>query len=262
MPHLRSLRICFLSALSALSGAWLLAACHAEPDDPGTPKPGARKPAAQVTTQPQQPPEPCGANEDPLLTAPFTDDFERTGVEPGPDWHTTSYGAYYLNKNRLCTSKPRNHPLWLKRKLPINVRVEFNAVPTVNADIKAELFGDGCAFDTLGKDYTSTGYVGVLGAHNNTENWLTRLYEHGDDAKKNVLKDPGEGVADSKWKANTTYKVELARTDGKEVRLSVNGVLLHALTDPSPLMGAGHDHFAFNGWEAPVCFDKLVITPL
>src|SRR5207247_1337704 len=84
-----------------------------------------------------------------------------------------------------CHAKPRTHPLWLKRKLATNVRVEFDATPTsANADVKAELFGDGCAFDVEGRDYTSTAYVAVLGAHSNSEHWLARMFEHGADAKK------------------------------------------------------------------------------
>ena len=28
-------------------------------------------------------------------------------------------------------------------------------------------------------------------------------------------------------------------------------------TDPEPLSGPGHDHFGFNDWEVPVCFDNV-----
>ena len=34
------------------------------------------------------------------------------------------------------------------------------------------------------------------------------------------------------------------------------------LVDPEPLRGEGHEYFAFNDWETPVCFDNLVIHPL
>jgi hypothetical protein len=34
------------------------------------------------------------------------------------------------------------------------------------------------------------------------------------------------------------------------------------MNDDAPLRGAGHDHFAFNNWEAPVFFDNLRITAL
>jgi hypothetical protein len=34
------------------------------------------------------------------------------------------------------------------------------------------------------------------------------------------------------------------------------------MTDPQPLGGPGHDHFAFNNWSVPLTFDNLRITPL
>jgi hypothetical protein len=34
------------------------------------------------------------------------------------------------------------------------------------------------------------------------------------------------------------------------------------MDDPNPLEGRGHDHFAFNDWEANLSFDNLRITPL
>jgi hypothetical protein len=237
-----------------------LAACHAEPDDAVTAKPAAPKKAAPTANTP--PPAPCSAKEDALLTAPFVDNFDRADLGTN-DWYSTSYGAYSIRNGRLCTAKPRNHPLWLKRKLPANVRVEFEAIAlSNNADIKVELFGDGCGYDTNGNEYTSTGYVAVLGAHNNTEHWLARLYEHGPEARKTPLIAGSDSIANSKLVQGTTYKFELARTDGKELRFLVNGTLVHAMPDAQPLAGEGHDHFAFDGWDAPVCFDKVTVTPL
>ncbi len=249
-----------LFSAAALIVAAPLAACHAEPDDAVTAKPApAKKPPAAANTPP---PGPCTAKEDPLLTAPFVDNFDRADLGVS-DWSSTSYGAYSIRNGRVCTAKPRNHPLWLKRKLPANVRVEFDAIPlTNNGDIKAELFGDGCGFDTTGNEYTSTAYVAVLGAHNNTEHWLARLYEHGPEARITRLIAGGDSIADSKLVQGTTYKFELVRTDGKEVRFLVNGTLVHAMPDAQPLAGEGHDHFAFDGWDAQVCFDKLTVTPL
>jgi hypothetical protein len=34
------------------------------------------------------------------------------------------------------------------------------------------------------------------------------------------------------------------------------------MNDPEPLEGPGHDHFAFNDWEAELWFDNLHIQPL
>lgn len=242
--------VVMVSTLSAFPG------CRAEPDEviPAPARPAAVK-------KPAPPPPPCDSDKDPVLTEAFTDSFDRG--ELGNDWRSTSYGAYFLKNGKLCISKPRNHPLWLKRKLPANVKVEFEATPSSNnADIKAELFGDGCAFDADGRDYTATAYVFVLGAHNNSEHWLARMFEHGPEAKKSSLVAGGTSIANSKLIVSTTYKIELARTDAKTVTFKVDGTLVHELADPQPLSGAGHDHFGFNGWDAPSCFDKLTVTPL
>jgi hypothetical protein len=235
-----------------------LAGCRAEPDEV-VPAP-VRAPVAAVK-KPAQPPPPCDSEKDPVLTQPFIDTFDR--AELGDEWRSTSYGAYFIRSGRLCISKPRNHPLWLKKKLPTNVRVEFEATPTSNtADVKVELFGDGCAFDAEGRDYTATAYVAVLGAHNNTEHWLARLFEHGPDAKKTQLLAGAPSLASSRLIAQTNYHVELERTEGKTLTFKVDGTLIHDFVDAQPLAGPGHDHFAFNGWDAPSCFDKLTVTPL
>jgi hypothetical protein len=236
--------------VSAFAGG----ACRAEPDE------GPAPARAVTAARKAQPPPPCDAKDDPLLEGTFRDDFERT--ELGDAWRSTSYGAYYIRNGRLCIAKPRNHPIWLKRRLPENVRIEFEAIPlSTNADVKVELFGDGCAFDTEGRAYTATGYVAVLGAHNNSEHWLARLSEHGADLRKSALVAGAPSLATSKLIANTTYRVELARVDGRTLTFTANGVPIHRFDDPQPLSGPGHDHFAFSGWDAPVCFDKLVITP-
>ncbi|MFI5300618.1 MAG: hypothetical protein ACHREM_21235 [Polyangiales bacterium] len=244
-------------ALALAVGAALVTsvACTPEPDDPAAaPKTAPVKPKLN-------PPKECEGKNDPVLTAPYLDDFDRADL--GADWRQTSFGAYTIKSGSVCTAKPKNHPLWLKKKLPANVRVEFDAKAlTAEIDIKAELFGDGCAFDEAGRDYTATSYVAVLGAHKNTEDWLVRQFEHGKDARKTTLSPTGETIATSKVQANHSYHFELSRTDGREVRFVVDGVVVHAFDDPAPLVGLGHDHFAFNGWEAAVCFDKLAITPL
>ena len=42
----------------------------------------------------------------------------------------------------------------------------------------------------------------------------------------------------------------------------MNEVLYFEFWDAEPLSGAGHEHFGFNDWDTPVCFDNLKITPL
>jgi hypothetical protein len=46
------------------------------------------------------------------------------------------------------------------------------------------------------------------------------------------------------------------------VTFAVDDNPIHELSDPTPLKGTGHEHFGFNDWEVPVCFDDLTVTPL
>lgn len=62
--------------------------------------------------------------------------------------------------------------------------------------------------------------------------------------------------------AGQPYHFKFERADGKTLVFSVNGVVYFDLVDPEPLAGAGHEHFGFNDWDAPVCFDNLKVTPL
>jgi hypothetical protein len=49
---------------------------------------------------------------------------------------------------------------------------------------------------------------------------------------------------------------------GATIEAWVDGVSLVKMTDPDPLEGPGHDHFAFNNWQAELWFDNLRIKPL
>lgn len=242
-----------ISILIVSSG--LLMQCRAEPD---LPTPAQKNPASPR----RLPPAPsCNANGDPALSEAFQDNFDRE--ELGPNWNLTASGAYFLRQGRVCTASPKNHPLWLKRKLPLNVRIAFEATAlSTSADVKTEIFGDGCSFDRAGGNYLATSYVAVLGAHKNSEHWLARLDEHGQDVRRTVLQSTASTLASSKLTAQQTYRVELSRTNGRTLRFVVNEVEIHTFEDNQPLSGNGHDHFAFNGWDAPVCFDNLSVTPL
>jgi hypothetical protein len=254
-------------ALSVFSLA--IAQCNPEPD---VADPNATKAPPQKAASPAPPPShsvarpsapaACNGAQDPMIDGVFEDNFDRK--ELGPDWFSTApAGAYTIRDSRLCTNQPKNHPLWLKKKLPVNVSIRFHATAlSPQGDIKAEFFGSGCSFDSAGGEYSSTGYVGVLGAHNNTEHWLARLAEHGPDTKiKADLLEQGL-ISESKVVANHDYQFELRRRDGKTIEYIVDGVTIHELEDSAPLSGKDHDHFAFDGWVPPVCFDNLVIQKL
>src|SRR5262245_54194215 len=82
----------------------------------------------------------CKAKDE-VLSGTFTDDFQR--AEVGPTW--TNTGAdYRITDGRLNVSNAYNHPAWLRKKLPHDVVIDFDAMSKSPAgDLKIELYGDG-----------------------------------------------------------------------------------------------------------------------
>src|SRR5512139_1315554 len=54
----------------------------------------------------------------------FVDDFERARL--GDAWNNTG-GPWVVREGRLRVRGAHNHPLWLRRTLPRDVRIEFDA---------------------------------------------------------------------------------------------------------------------------------------
>jgi hypothetical protein len=228
-----------------------------------------------------------------IMTTPFEDDFDRTGASGtsavdaatallhlresdaveglapampsllGPAWQQAGTNVWNVENGKVCGAKAHNHGLWLQRTLPVNARIEFDAVSTdPDGDIKCEVWGDGRSAAT-GISYTNaTSYVVIFGGWHNTLHVLARLNEHGTDRKEIKIDKKSDDPADQPVTAGQTYHFKIERTDGKTVRWSVNGTEEIVYTDPAPLVGMGHDHFGFNDWEAPVCFDNVKVTPL
>lgn len=199
---------------------------------------------------------PAGA----LITAHYSDNFERPSL--GPDWYATG-GGWTLREGRLCVANAHNHPLWLLRRLPVNARIEFEATSSSpEGDLKVEAWGDGLSAAT-GISYTNaTSYVIIFGGWKNTLHVLARLDEHAAD-RTFLRVEPGE--TDPRAQPvlpDRAYRFKIERSDGQTVRYFVDDIEILSLKDKAPLVGDGHEHFAFNDWEVPVCFDNLNITPL
>lgn len=177
----------------------------------------------------------------------YSDNFDRAQL--GPDWNVTG-GAWRLVEGGLRIRDARNHPLWLRRTLPRDVRVEFDAT-TDTHDIKVEIFGDGVSH-ALSESYTATSYVVIFGGWNNQHNVLARMDEHAEDR---VMGAP------LRVQPNHTYHFVIERR-GSVISVDVDGQRLMSLDDPEPLAGRGHDHFGFNNWSSDVTFDNLRILPL
>lgn len=179
----------------------------------------------------------------------FADAFEREDV--GDDWHNTG-GRYQIENGWLNIQGARNRPLWLRRRLPRDVRIEFDVRSESPAgDIKVEVFGDGSSRAT-GASYTATSYVVIFGGWNNSMNVIARMDEHAEDRAVGP-RHPVE--------IGRNYHMRIERS-GNRITAWADDVELAHLDDPEPLEGRGHDHFAINDWDANLWFDNLRIDPL
>jgi hypothetical protein len=206
-------------------------------------------------------PEPPAGTDDPWLTEVFNDDFERTG-ELGSAYRSTS-SVWAIDRGRLCGAGAKNHPVWLARRLPVNARIEFQALSeSEDGDIKAEFWGDGRS-SAAGVSYTdATSYLTIFGGWKNRFHVLARLDEHAPDRREIKLERGAADPIGRTVEAHRVYQFRVERQDGHTVRWSVDGVEISSYPDEEPLRGDGHEHFGFNDWQVRVCFDNLRVTPL
>jgi hypothetical protein len=194
----------------------------------------------------------CKVKDPPAITEPFSDAFQRNDL--GGNWNATGSG-YRLVDGQLSARGAKNHPLWLRRKLPRDVRIELDAWSNERrGDIKVEIFGDGSSFDADGGSYTATGYALIFGGWSNSKSLIARLDEHGNDVVER---------ADVKVVAKQKYRWRIERK-GQVLDWYIDDMSKPFLSydDRAPLAGDGHESFAINNWETDTYFDNLVITPL
>ncbi|MFO0611906.1 MAG: hypothetical protein U0414_04910 [Polyangiaceae bacterium] len=190
----------------------------------------------------------------------FTDDFERKSL--GADYFATT-DVWKIDGGRVCATNAQNHPLWLKRKIPVNARVEVDAVAlSPEGDLKIEVWGDGKSF-AEGTSYSdATSYLFIFGGWKNTLHVLARLDEHDGERLEIPIVAGSEDEHAQPVQPGQTYHFTVERRNSSTVSFSVNGARYFEYADEQPLSGIGHDHLAFNEWSAPVCFDNLTVTPL
>ena len=227
---------------------------------------------------------------------PFKDDFNRASL--GPDYHSNG-GAWRIVDGQLYSPGVGNNPLWLRARLPADVRISFDfRSEGPDGDVKFEAFGDG-------RNH-ATGYLFLFGAWHNTQAVIAKLDEHSlpEAEQKARLASvarpfvrPDENFFDKlaapfqQWQARrdlarleagTYYETEtpflVRRRDlkvvkgktyqtvvtkkGGLIRWEIDGQLVHELRDPAPLSGKGHDRFGFSSWQNDTYFDNLKIEPL
>jgi hypothetical protein len=215
-----------------------------------------------------------------VMKTPFEDDFDHAGppvalpgaegapasaiaYEPSADWIPTAPGIWHVEQGRLCGGQAKNHGIWLKRVLPVNARIEFDAISTsTDGDLKAEYWGDGRSYATTLSYTNATSYLTIFGGWHNKFHVLARINEHGNDRKEITVDPNSDDPREKPVVAGQIYHFKVERTDGKTVKWLVDGVEMLSYADAQPLTGPGHDHFGFNDWDVRVCFDNVKVVPL
>jgi hypothetical protein len=218
----------------------------------------ARAASSQASKAPPRQIAPGTQTDQPLETR-YTDRFERQRL--GAGYRATS-SAWRIEDGQLCAQEARNRPLWLRRRLPDNVRIEFDAVSHSEAgDLKVEVFGDGRSFAKASSYTNASSYILIYGGWKNSLHVLARINEHGAD--RLVLSTSSSGPLRAQPVVpGETYHFKIERNDGRTVTWLVDDIEVHSFLDRAPLKGEGHEFFGFNNWSARVCFDNLSITPL
>jgi hypothetical protein len=187
-------------------------------------------------------------------------------VEPiGPDWLVTlpSRRAWRIENGKLCGQNARNHGIWLRRTMPLNARIEYDAMSySDEGDLKSEVWGDGTSAATSTSYTNATSYLAVFGGWKNQFHVLARINEHGSDRKEIKVDATSDDPKEKPVVRGQQYHIKVERTDGKTVRFFVDDVEYLSYNDPVPLAGSGHDHMGFNEWLVKVCFDNVKVTPL
>ena len=185
----------------------------------------------------------------------------------GPNWTVApgSASVWRIEKGMLCGKGAMNRGVWLKKILPVNARIEFDAVSdSADGDLKAEFWGDGKSGATATSYTNATSYIAVLGGWKNTVHVLARKNEHGKDRKELTIDKESDDPREHPVSVGQVNHFKIERSDGKSVHFAVNGIELMVYDDPDPLSGVGHDHLGFNNYWDTIksCYDNVKITPL
>jgi hypothetical protein len=230
-----------------------------------------------------------------VAAVPYQDAFDRATL--GSAWWSNG-GHWRIVDGQVYSPGVGNNPLWLRARLPPDVRVEFDVRSEgPDGDVKWEMYGDG-------RNH-STGYLFLFGAWRNRESRICKLDEHAltqEEARAQLAatarpyprqaafietlsapfvrwsarRDLERIEKGEYWQRDTPFvvkrpdlKVERGHTyhmivtkQGGHIRWEIDGQLAMEMTDPAPLSGSDHDRFGFSSWANDTYFDNLKITAL
>ena len=187
----------------------------------------------------------CKVRDPAPVTAPWQDVFERDSI--GLDYLAAGSG-YAVAGGRLIAAAAHAHPLWLRKRLPHDVRIELDCGASDPAgEVRVELFGDGGG-EPAGAPPIPTGYTFAISGG---EARLDRPAALGVHAPAPPRGPDGR----MHWKIERT---------GRTVRWFVRDMQHPLLTyvDPHPLEDDAHAYFGVVDGTDATWFDNLAITPL
>ncbi len=175
----------------------------------------------------------------------FEDSFDRQEI--GDDWRIGG-GKYFIRNGSLTSDYAHNENIFLKKPLPRNVRIEFDAwSETDRLDFKVSLYDDGLEHES--------GYVALLGGWYNSTDALIRGREHDHES---VARKTIPWIEGGRPKAGQKYKWTLIRKDSKLSWYLENKLYLE-YDDPAPLYGEANKYFSVSNWESVIHLDNLKI---
>ena len=183
----------------------------------------------------------------------------------GPDWIVAQPGIWHIESGRLCGEHAQQ-----PRRLA-QARASRQRAHRVRRDRRVarrrpqgRVLGRRRDSSATALSYTNaTSYLTIFGGWHNKFHVLARLNEHGDDRKEITVDQTPTTRARSRSTAGAELPLQ-GRAGRRQDRRSGGSTATRCFRGPTPtpLAGAGHDHFGFNDWDVKVCFDNVKVVPL
>src|SRR6266702_4663919 len=191
---------------------------------------------------------------------PFRDDFERATLGEA---YWSNGGHWRIARGQVYSPGVGNNPLWLKARLPRDVRIEFDVrsekldepAPT-ESELRAQLAN-------LAQPYARK-LEGLEALWERLRGPFVRSSARADldRLEKGTYYQPDTPRVvkrlDLKVERGRTYHETVTRRGGL-IRWEQDGQLVLEMNDGAPLPIEGHDRFGFSSWQNDTYFDNLKI---